>query len=168
MCKHRCNRWPRLVSLILFGLVSLSASNLSARPLQILVTNNQSPEADLYLAVYLGSDDKGWQQEPSHTERFVLPQEQKAEFVLDIPDGAYAIRAFVDLNGNGELETRSFNRPEEPFSISQGNDEDEPSIHFDKAVFPLNESNTSVELLLIYPKGSQDQQASAAPSEGNQ
>ncbi|NWE51696.1 DUF2141 domain-containing protein [Brevundimonas sp. P7753] len=40
------------------------------------------------------------------------------EAVFDLPAGAYGVKAFHDVNGNGQMDTNPFGMPTEPFAFS--------------------------------------------------
>lgn len=40
------------------------------------------------------------------------------EAVFDLPAGAYGMKAFHDVNGNGKMDTNPFGMPTEPFAFS--------------------------------------------------
>lgn len=40
------------------------------------------------------------------------------EAVFDLPAGAYGVKAFHDVNGNGKMDTNPFGMPTEPFAFS--------------------------------------------------
>lgn len=161
MCKHRrkpLNYFHALAMLLL----ALPAGRLAAetgqaeavgRPVTVIVQNNRSPGAILYLAVYAAdSEEANWQQEHHQALKLVLPPEEEARVELELADGRYAMRAFADVNGNGELDTQRFNRPAEPFAISMAPGRDKPSMRFGSAVVGIDEANQTVRLKLIYPE----------------
>lgn len=174
MCKHsrywqsyrrsyRCS-YQRCVALLSAALV-LVAAHLSVAahaepapaqatlvPVTIHIKNNRSAGATVYLAVYTADDEKaGWRQQYYQALKAALPQEPEMTLRLELEQGRYAFRAFADVNGNGELDTRRFNRPTEPFAISVAPGRDKPSIRFSTALVPINGDNTAVALTLIYP-----------------
>ncbi|MNR30585.1 hypothetical protein D3C85_1480510 [compost metagenome] len=38
--------------------------------------------------------------------------------MFDLPAGAYGMKAFHDVNGNGKMDTNPFGMPSEPFAFS--------------------------------------------------
>ncbi|MDQ2076990.1 DUF2141 domain-containing protein [Marinimicrobium sp. ABcell2] len=136
--------------LLLILLVFARVSGAS-EPYQLTVEGNRSPGADLYVAVY-PERARSWDAEPLVQLRHVLPE--SSVFTIDLPldPGAYAIRAFVDLSGDGELATGERGRPIEPFAISVGEGRRQPSMHFRRSVFLLSDDQPEVTLTLRYPE----------------
>jgi len=155
LCKHRDSGGCTIFRAMLAAcLLALWASNSFARVLTISLNDVRAAGATLYVAVYSTEDGQGsWQQEPYRTLKLTLPEAATAEFELDLPDGRYALRAYVDIDGSGELETARFNRPLEPFTLSSATHQDKPSVHFRNAVFVVDEQNQSLQLTLFYPEG---------------
>lgn len=152
ICKHRFKA-PYLAALLL-----LFAAIAQARSVDVVVDNNQAPGKTLYLAVFAAKNGQGsWQQEHHSALKLTLPAESPTTLTLKLPDGQYAMRAYVDMNGNGKLDTASFNRPEEPYAISLAPGRDEPSVRFHNAVFTIGEDRSSVRLGLVYPDGGESQ-----------
>lgn len=135
-------------------LLALSAPVTFARPLTIVIDNNQVAGTILYLALYTAEEGGGdWQQVPYHTVKRVLPMDETAEIQLDLPDGDYAARAYVDVNSNGVLDSGRSNRPQEPFAISSPANRGRPSLRFANAIFKLDDTNNRIIMSLMYPKG---------------
>ena len=115
------------------------------------VKNNLSPGATLYVAVYRAAHDS-WEAQADYQLQQRLPQSSTLSLPLAIPSGQYALRAFVDIDDNKTLNTRSLGRPTEPFASSIGSGRTQPSIHFERSVLPLDAAHPSVTLTLSYPK----------------
>ena len=102
----------------LFFLIPLLA--MAQFDLTVSVENVKSNDGKISVAVYNSSDgflkfDKVFKavSEPS--------QKGTTEVVLkDLPEGTYAIAAFHDQNGNGELDTNMLGIPKEPLGFSKG------------------------------------------------
>ncbi|MCP8900149.1 DUF2141 domain-containing protein [Gilvimarinus xylanilyticus] len=115
------------------------------------INGNQSAGATLYLAIY-PADSDDWQAEAHQNLKRVLPDTEQVQWPLDLPAGRYAIKAFVDLNHNGQLDRKNRRTPLEPFAFSLGDGRDKPGISFNKAVFTLDGEHTTARLPLQYPK----------------
>lgn len=141
--------------LLITIIMLLAVSAPLAHSLTIVIDDNRVAGETLFLAIYTADNpNSNWQQEPYRTLKFVLPEETTAEVELDLPAGDYAVRAFVDTNGNGELETGRHNRPQEPFAISSSTERRKPSVHFKHAAFRVDEDMNTLVLKLNYPKES--------------
>ena len=141
---------PSLIGLLLFV-----AHAGSAEPYQLILEDIRSPGVNVYVAVY-SAQASGWDSEPLLQLRETLPDTQSATVALPLTPGAYAIRAFVDLDGNGELATNERGRPEEPFAISVGEGRRQPSTQFSRSIFQLHEGQPEVTLTLRYPVAASD------------
>lgn len=82
----------------------------------------------------------------------ILPADSNFMLTIDFPDGLYAVRAYVDRNRNGHLDTSRSGRPREPFAISIGAQRRKPSSRFRESIFLLDEINTRINLTLSYPR----------------
>ena len=152
------NRTPGFKALLTYvtGITVLSVCGLAAAsPFQLLVTGNDSPALQLYTAVYPASAE-GWEGEPILLLRNVLPESDPAEIELDIPPGDYAIRAFVDQDGNGELNLSRIGRPTEPYASSLSPDRKRRSQRFEHAIVTLSADQPSVSIGLTYPREPKD------------
>lgn len=133
-------------------LLSVSGPS-AASPLQLQITGNGSPALPLYVAVYPASAER-WEGEPILRLRSMLPESDVAEIGLDIPPGEYAIRAFVDLDGDGKLDLNTRGRPTEPYASSLSPNRSRRSQRFKHAVITLSADQPSVSLDLTYPRKS--------------
>lgn len=71
--------------------------------------------------VSIFSDEEGW--EANEPVRAITRPADSARIditVDDLPPGTYAIKAFHDANGNGELDTNLIGIPTEPYGFSNG------------------------------------------------
>ena len=143
-----------LVSLTgLTALVLCTAT--AASPFRLLVSDNAAPAQLLYVAVYPASA-QGWEAEPVLRLRHRLPETDTVDIALEVPPGDYAVRAFVDLNDNGELDLNRRGRPTEPYASSQSPDRNRRSQRFEHALITLSAEQPSVTLELTYPRETAD------------
>ena len=133
----------------------VACTAVAANPLRLLVTGNHSPAMPLYIAVYPASAED-WDGEPILLLREVLPATESVAIGLDIPPGAYAIRAFVDLDGNGELNLSHRGRPTEPYASSLNPSRTRHSQRFEHALITLSANQPSANLALTYPRKRDD------------
>lgn len=140
----------RGVALFIWLLTPLSGL---AEEFVLQVKNNLSPGHTLYVAIYREASGD-WQSEPDYRLKQRLPQSHSLELPLDIPAGQYALRAFIDLNDDQTLNTRSLDRPTEPFASSIGAGRRHPSVRFEHSVVSIDKDHPQAVLTLRYPKGS--------------
>lgn len=150
--KHRLKT---LLALTLGITLPVACTMVAASPLRLLVTGNDSPAMPLYIAVYPDSAED-WDGEPILLLREVLPETDIVDIALNIPPGDYAIRAFVDLDGNGQLDLSRRGRPTEPYASSLNRDRTRRSQRFEHAIIRLSADQPSVTLGLTYPRETAD------------
>jgi uncharacterized protein (DUF2141 family) len=123
------------------------------RPFTLTVTENQSPESMLYVAVFAAELDN-WQQAPSYQFKQSLPAEPNVTLALNLPPGRYAIRAYIDLDNNGTLNRSTpQDRPLEPFASSVSPGHKGAAMGFKDSIIELNSKQPTATLRLRYPKG---------------
>ncbi len=72
----------------------------------------------LHLEIYDAQHQQRWG-EPLRRERFAVEPGKPAEWRVDgLPQGEYAVRVFLDQNGNGTLDRSRRGIPTEPFGFS--------------------------------------------------
>lgn len=136
-------------------------SHQESATVEVAIAGNQSPGATLYLALYPANDlrehppgEKGyraWNRDVYQSLKVELPEQASLRVPVQLEEGYYAARAYVDENANGELDTTRLGRPQEPFAISVGMGRDEPSAKFHQSVFYVGKETTELPLGLIYP-----------------
>lgn len=149
MCKYLLK--TTITALILVYCSLLAAGKSVAIELEIQLENNRFPGETLYLAIYRGDSAAGWQSQTLAQLSQLLPDTTDFTLTLELPEGKYAARAFIDLSRNGKLDTTDAGRPEEPFAISIGTGRRKPSHRFHTAIFSVTEQGSPVRLQLHYP-----------------
>jgi uncharacterized protein (DUF2141 family) len=153
-CKYLPLR--RLVTLYTFIGLCLTGTSAAAATVEFTFEDNRAPGAQVYLAIYKANESKSWDDAPAQQEKLTLGDTENWQATIELAPGRYAARAFIDVDGNGELKTARSGRPQEPFAISLGDGRKKPSIRFQQAVFEVSEGTTSVTMPLLYPRGSLD------------
>lgn len=136
----------------------LFAGPALGEPLSVEVRGNHSPGATLYIAVY-ESDAEGWEAPLAARHKTTLPEARTLTVTLDLEPGTYALRAFVDLDEDGELNLNAKDRPLEPYASSIGEGRYQPSVFFSRSVFVFDRRRPHLELELRYPEGAEDRSA---------
>ncbi len=86
------------------------------------------------------------------SEEEVVSNEMVVVF-KDLPDGAYAFAVYQDLNENGQLDTKKFGIPTEPFAFSKNAMGKFGPPKFSEASFELNSGGMHrEEVNMIYHK----------------
>jgi uncharacterized protein (DUF2141 family) len=86
--------------------------------LSIKVSNISPVEGELYIAIYSDVDTYMDLEKTVFHRTVAIEHETELIVFENIPEGEYAVTVFQDLNGNGELDTRGFGIPEEPYGFS--------------------------------------------------
>ncbi|NBF41100.1 MAG: DUF2141 domain-containing protein [Spirochaetes bacterium] len=106
----------------LLGLMLVVAISASAGAEHVVAGTISGIEEDgeLFVAIF---DERGWKAVPDFQEGFVEGRSYQVEsassvdFRIDgVPPGMYAVRAFLDTNGNQELDMGMFG-PKEPWGV---------------------------------------------------
>lgn len=161
MCKY-LSKIRIFLALGVFGLLAIS--HAQARTLTVTVTDNRAEGSTFYLVVIPGKEGGSWDDEPAAQMMKTLPASEQISWSLEVPDGDYAARAYVDLNNNGVLDSGAFNRPTEPFALSIGKQRDKPSRHYKESIFVVNEDQDELTMRLYYPKPAEEELSSSSSS----
>lgn len=101
--------------LVIFSILTFSAS---PRTVSVTITTSVEREGELHLAVY--DSDRGFQSREEVLSVVRPTTGSPLSVELELPaEGAYALAAFHDLNGNGKLDTNVFGVPTEPYGFSK-------------------------------------------------
>ena len=86
------------------------------------------------------------------------------EFVVfsGLENGDYAVRGFVDVNVNEELDVNEKNRPKEPFGFSYSASKKKPSLKFERAVISVPD-NAEAAFAIIAAPGCKSKVANCSP-----
>ena len=121
--------------------------------MQDLRLDRIAPNAQLYVAIYRVTETTHWDDEPVWKTQFTISASQQwpQNFGVDeLPYGRYAARAYIDQNGNGQLDRRGV-RPSEPFAISVGQGRAKPSLNMQRAAFSYNAEQHDANIPMHYP-----------------
>ena len=110
-------------SFFLISLVALSQINASELTINL---SNQEKAGTLMLAIYENAESfQGSVKNEKRSEAGVfkglelyLEPQDTTELSVEIPDGAYAIALFIDVNGNKKLDKNFLGIPKEQFGFS--------------------------------------------------
>ena len=79
----------------------------------------------------------------------VAPQNGRASWVFTaLPDGAYAVRAFHDENGNHQLDTNFLGIPQEPYGFSNNARATFGFPSYEQARFAFDAGSVTIEITL--------------------
>ncbi|MDO3383444.1 DUF2141 domain-containing protein [Gilvimarinus algae] len=145
------SRIHRSLAFVCLAGAALWSGACAAENLTLEVYGNQSPGASLYVAIYRAELDN-WDATPSQTLRHSLPDEEDFSLALPVEPGRYAVRAFIDLDQDGQLKTNTRGRPQEPFASSLGDGRTRPAIDFGKSIVTLSAQSPAASISLRYPR----------------
>lgn len=107
--------------------------------LMVEITGLSGATGEVYIAVY-DSDSTWLGDEALMTKKVVIADALDGELVrteLQLPLGKYALSAFYDKDGDGEMETNFIGIPKEPIALSNNATGKFGPPSFDDAVFAL-------------------------------
>ncbi|MFP4566861.1 MAG: DUF2141 domain-containing protein [Spirochaetaceae bacterium] len=98
-------------------------------------------DGELFVAIF---DEQGWAAVPDFTEGFVEGRSYRVESgsrvrfrIEGVPNGTYAVRAFLDSNGNQELDMGAFG-PKEPWGVYKASGRIVGPPRFDHLAFEVS------------------------------
>ncbi len=111
------------------------------------VENIKSAEGTLNVGVF--NSEKTFLEEPWLSQRKAAEANTRMVFEFTgVPDGAYTVSVYHDINGNGELDTNFIGIPVEPYGVSrEGRNMFGPPSYAD-AVFTLDGDNVRLRITL--------------------
>lgn len=151
-----------IFSLFLPLLLTTVTADAQAVNLTIYIQDYRHPGASVYIAIYTVKEGGSWGDEPIKLLQSPLVAGDEMQLDADLPSGRYALRAFVDLNGNGELDTGAFGKPKEPFAFSRITGAAD-SLRFKAAAVDVGDKGELV-LRFLHPKESTKNIAKGATS----
>jgi uncharacterized protein (DUF2141 family) len=143
----------KIKSLFIIATFSVAVSLMSftlkvENPKLTIQLNNIKKKGTIYISVC--SQASEWSDNGKYT--FTLEpnsSEQNLFEINSIPNGAYAIALYQDVNGNGKLDTNFLGIPKEPYAFSNNRIPvfSEPS--FEKCKFEFNQQSQQILINLL-------------------
>ena len=137
--------------LLIASLLLALVSRVEAADLEITITNIQTPEGTLLIAIidnpdnWLKSDAKELPfKDATHT---VSSTDDAVVLITDLPAGSYAISIFHDLNADQEMDTNFIGFPKEPYGFSAPMGKFGPP-NFEKAIVTIAEDTQKISIEL--------------------
>lgn len=132
----------------LFALSTLLTLTSVSQAASLSLTVSSIPEpGEIYLGIFETAEGFGAKDLGGNTVRpgLVLGARQvvpagTARLEFELPEGVYAIKLFLDLNGNGEMDTNFLGIPKEPFGFSNNAKGKLGPPSFDAAAFQVREA----------------------------
>jgi uncharacterized protein (DUF2141 family) len=139
----------RMICLFLLVMTTMPVvAQTSAVSIQL--QDYRHPDALVYIAIYAATAKANWGDTPVKLLQTSLTTGDEMSFNADLPPGLYALRAFIDLDGDGELDTGAHGKPVEPFAFSRAAGAAK-SLRFNAAVVDVGARN-AVVLRFLHPK----------------
>jgi uncharacterized protein (DUF2141 family) len=98
--------------------VALLGAAVSAHAATLTVDVQQASATPGALMIALYDQASPWLKKPLRALRQVAGSGTTTVTLSDLPDGDYAVSLFVDVNGNGRLDTNALGAPTEPYGFS--------------------------------------------------
>ena len=135
------------------GLAGILAFPAFSADLAVEVRGIRSGEGRLFVAVHSPETRETF---PADTDMFAGLQQRAIagtiRFVLrDLPPGRYAVAAFHDENGNGDLDTNLVGIPSEGMGFANDPPSDFGPPNFDSAALTLGDAPAAAVMTLSYP-----------------
>ena len=142
-------------SCVLTGVAFFLGTAAHAADLEVSVEGLRSDEGEARIALYKRVPDLPFPDEGGAIAGLVSPADPGGVSVIftDLEAGEYAIAAFHDSNGNGELDLNILNIPVEGYGFSNGAVGFMGPPSFDDAAFTIgsDEERLSVVVPVAYP-----------------
>lgn len=84
----------------------------------LLVNFKHDEPGTLYVAIYHANDNFSDPAKAIQVFKQATAQQGSQVVIRNLPAGRYAIKAFLDLNGNGKLDINFVGMPKEPYGYS--------------------------------------------------
>jgi uncharacterized protein (DUF2141 family) len=116
----------------------------------VSITSANYPDADVIMQIFSAPDLASESTTPFETRTTTL-RDGLAEFViLDLPRGTFAGFAFIDANGNGQIDLAEDGSPAEPMGYATAKQQDE-SKALGNGVFEVTGEPAFVKIHLLKP-----------------
>jgi uncharacterized protein (DUF2141 family) len=113
----------------------------------ITVTVKRAPETCAPLLVAVFDSKETFLDEPAYKDKAQAARGAVVRFT-GIPGGVYAVSAFCDNNGNGDIDKASFGKPIEPHGMSRNAKGHMGPPRFEDAAFIVGDDQITVPLIL--------------------
>jgi len=133
-------------ALVLAAIVSSAGTGAVAGDLEVVVQGAQPGEGKVRVGVF---ESDAFPDTPLRgREKPADGQGRVRVHFTGLEPGEYAVSAYQDRSGSGELDTNFVGAPTEPFGFSQGAQSRFGPPDFEEAMFSLNDSFRRIEVTL--------------------
>ena len=129
----------KTLALVAFASLAIAGA-ASAEPVTFQFETGAS-EGTIMLAVFNSADGWNGRGQPVAADAIRVRSGQTS-VTLDLPAGDYALRAFHDINGDGEMNTNPFGMPTEPYAFSNNAVGNMGPASWDRARFTVSGPTT--------------------------
>lgn len=125
----------------------VSASASAQAQYKIKITNLENREGKLYIGWYTDAETF---MKPRKTALVkIVPVKDQPEVIIgfdEVPSGTYAISAFLDENGNEDLDLSVFGKPKEKYGFSNNVKPAMRPAEFKEAAFTVDGENKTLTI----------------------
>ncbi|WP_213003996.1 DUF2141 domain-containing protein [Parahaliea maris] len=118
--------------------------------LTVAVDGLEAEGPSVYISVYTDADS--WLGDTVVARGRVNPAEGSFSTAITLPPGRYAFTAYLDVNGNGKLDSNFIGIPKEPVALSNNAKARFGPPRFDDAVFELSAEGVTQTIRLAVPE----------------
>ena len=136
-----------IVLLVILALVYEQSRGQANNRIIVVVENITSDAGTINVGVF--NSEKNFLEIPY--KKAIKKAEAGKSIVFEftgIPNGAYTVSAYHDLNGNGDLDTNFIGIPDEPYGISREGRRAYGPPSYSNAVFRITEENVRLTITL--------------------
>lgn len=126
-----------LTSLIVAGLAAGIAGQAAAADLTIRIEGVEDASGTFHIAVF---DAEGWKENEAVAGDLIAAEEGAELTLTSLEPGAYGIKIYQDVDGNGELNLGMWGIPSEPYGFSNDASARMGPPKFKKAGFELTDA----------------------------
>ena len=138
-----------IIIFIILSFLGLDNSNKSTVSIEFENFKGDYVGKDIYIGYWLSSNQDFPKENKTDFAQIVKADSENPTISKELQNGeAYAISIFIDLNGNGKMDTNFFGKPKEPYCFSNNYKPVFSAPDFEDCSFNL-EKDTTLKIKII-------------------